>query len=234
MSVQRHRSDEGDHGTVLREWARTDGSLLRGPMEVRVWLADLDATAPPTAGALLSPEERTRAKGFADPIGRTRYAASRAILRVLLSRYAGEKPEELVVMYPKTGKPYLSSSRVKFNISHSQGLGLFAFARDVEVGVDIEREGRLPEASALGERFLPEGTRRGGFYRAWTMEEAALKCRGLGVSHMGKGHHPEARQMAGLHLHPIQPPGPYSAALAVEGSMCESGLVLFSWSGQVA
>lgn len=229
MSVQDLRSKARTHISSLSDWSSSDGSPSLGEGDVRVWLARLDDPLPPSAALALTHEERSRAGVFADPAERKRFVASRTILRALLSRYAGEEPKEMEVRVPPAGKPYLASAKVKFNLSHSHGVGLFALSRDLEVGVDIEKETPLPGASALRKRFLAEKPERGGFFRAWAREEAAVKARGLGVQHMGMERRRPVPGMTGIHLHDISAPGPFSAALAVEGPRCEPKLVLFSW-----
>jgi hypothetical protein len=81
-----------------------------------------------------------------------------------------------------------------FNLSHSGGMGLIGWARDRELGVDVERWRELRDEAALVRRFfsqaeiaayeaLPEAQRRAGFFRCWTRKEAYVKAvgRGLGL-----------------------------------------------------
>ncbi|MBZ5585927.1 MAG: 4'-phosphopantetheinyl transferase superfamily protein [Acidobacteriia bacterium] len=67
-----------------------------------------------------------------------------------------------------------------------------AAARDVDVGVDVERRRPIPEYEAIAERFFPPsqwrafarnpaGDRERDFFRRWTRLEAMLKARGIGL-----------------------------------------------------
>ena len=47
-------------------------------------------------------------------------------------------------------------AEIRFNLSHSREMALLAVARDVEVGVDIERVRPLQEYAAIAERFFPQ------------------------------------------------------------------------------
>jgi len=100
----------------------------------------------------------------------------------------------------KFGKPALAGAAaaggLRFNMSHSEGLALYAFALKREVGVDVKR--LRPEASrGIAARFfspreaeeIAELGREGGeplreraFFACWTRKEAYLKARGEGLT----------------------------------------------------
>jgi 4'-phosphopantetheinyl transferase len=144
----------------------------------------------------LSPDERRRAAAFHFERDRRRFAAARGILRELLGRYLGVDSSALVFVYGSHGKPALASpwEGLRFNVSHSGGLALFAFATGQDVGVDIEQERPLPEMDSIAERhfsplenaalqLLAEPERRRAFFRCWTRKEAFIKAIGDGLSH---------------------------------------------------
>ncbi|MGH2881036.1 MAG: 4'-phosphopantetheinyl transferase family protein [Solirubrobacteraceae bacterium] len=164
--------------------------------ELHVWIADLDEGGDERAHTRglesLSVEERERAARFVNPRDGERWAQSRALLRMLLGGYLGAKPAELRFELGEHGKPRLASgSELHFNLSHSGGLGLYAFALDGEVGCDVETTGRdINVLAVAGRAFgqevaqrlgcLDEEQRRREFLRAWVRHEAHLKCLGVG------------------------------------------------------
>lgn len=91
------------------------------------------------------------------------------------------------------GKPGVrAAGGLQFNLSHSAGTALYAFAIGNPVGIDVEVARRERDylrlaARALGEaehrrlQALPPAEREPEFLRAWVRHEAALKCRGGGL-----------------------------------------------------
>ena len=116
--------------------------------------------------AVLSPDERERAGRFRFPELRRSFAITRACLRYLLSEYLELPPGEIQIRYGERGKP-MAAGPLRFNLSHSGALAVYAFARDCEVGVDIERM---------------DDARPAAFYEAWTRREAAVKLTGEGLA----------------------------------------------------
>src|SRR4051812_11027082 len=117
-------------------------SLERG--EAHVWCARLRQSAATLAAmrALLSGDERERAGRFHFERDRSAFAVSRGLLRTLAGRYLDAPPERLRFDYTPYGKPYIAgqfaSSPLRFNLSHSHELVLYAFTSGAEVGVDVE------------------------------------------------------------------------------------------------
>lgn len=128
----------------------------------------------------LSEDEAARAKRFKFEEDRVRWTRARSSLRIILSRYAGEDPTDIVFRYGKYGKPMLSFSSVQFNLSHSGDWAIVAVARDVPVGVDIERMRPDVDIAALlerlGETDLPKTAPE--LYQVWTRREAKTKAVG--------------------------------------------------------
>jgi 4'-phosphopantetheinyl transferase len=181
------------------------------PGEVHVWRVRLNRgnSSPPT------PEEAERAARYATPALRRRYLRAHAALRGILGSVTAAPLE--FALHEK-GKPYLSSApEIRFNLSHSREMALVAVARDVEVGVDIERVRKLPEYAAIAQRYFPAGTATPSgvrdFFRQWTRFEALLKAHGAGL--YGAGATP-----AGVWSVTEIDAGPgFTAALAVEGPL---------------
>jgi 4'-phosphopantetheinyl transferase len=136
------------------------------------------------------------------------------VLRALLARYLGSDPGSLSFAVGKHGKPALvadappaggaigsmtrpltpprDAASLRFNLSHSGALALYAFARGNAMGVDVEVARRPIDELAIAarafgaeraqflEKFEPE-IREHEFLRAWVRHEAALKCLGTGI-----------------------------------------------------
>ena len=225
-------------------WNAPSAPPRLGAGEVHVFAARLDdpAAAPPP---WLSPDERRRAARFHFERDRRRFAAARGILRAILGRYLGLDPSALGFAYGHHGKPALASPSAgpRFNVSHSGGLALLAFAAEHEVGVDVEQERPVPEMDSIRERnfsarenaelgVLPEAERGRAFFRCWTRKEAFIKAIGDGLSYpldafdvtvapgeparlLRVGGDPDAARR--FHLEGLEPAHGFAAALAVWG-----------------
>ena len=162
--------------------------------EIHVWCVELDEAADAAAlAACLSAGERGRAGGLPSSAHRRRFVAARATLRQLLGRYLGQEPGAVVFAHGAHGKPFLPQGGLHFNVSHTQGLALYAIASAREVGVDVEwmrpqvaHERIAARFFALEEREMlaqvPAEERRVAFYHIWTRKEAYLKARGDGLA----------------------------------------------------
>jgi 4'-phosphopantetheinyl transferase len=141
----------------------------------------------------LSRDEHDRAQRFRTERDRRRYIVRRGLLRELLSRYLDRPPEQVRLTCSPGGKPALRGGDLRFNLSHSHGLVVYAIARGRDVGCDIEWRdcrfvaGLVPEKffSSLEMRMLrelPADKRTEGFFNCWTRKEAYIKARGVGAS----------------------------------------------------
>jgi 4'-phosphopantetheinyl transferase len=161
--------------------------------EVHVWQARLDGCPVPHAAleATLTPGEHARAVRFRLPHVRDQFVRTRALLRVLLGRYLGCPAVAVPIEPNPDGKPVVAGGGVEFNVSHTEGLAVFAVA-DRPVGVDVEVVREIATMDDLVERFfaprerelyrsLPAELRRTGFFRGWTCKEAVLKGIGCGT-----------------------------------------------------
>jgi 4'-phosphopantetheinyl transferase len=161
--------------------------------EVQVWVASLEVADARYAhlSRSLSREERGRADGMAPLLGR-RFIVARGILRFLLSGFTGTPAEKLRFTYGTSGKPSLADHDIHFNVSHSAELGVFAFAPDRAVGIDVENERPVRRLLDVAQRFMSEDEirslaatapedRDAAFLRSWVVREARLKAEGRGV-----------------------------------------------------
>jgi 4'-phosphopantetheinyl transferase len=161
--------------------------------EVQVWIAGLEVTDARYAdlAGTLAVEERRRADDL-PPVLARRFVVARGILRDLLSGFTGTPAQKLEFEYGSGGKPSLVDHDINFNISHSAELGLFAFAPDRAVGVDVENERPVRRMLDVAQRFMSEDEvrmlaatdpdeRDATFLRSWVVREARLKAEGKGV-----------------------------------------------------
>jgi 4'-phosphopantetheinyl transferase len=192
------------------------------PGEVHLWLAELDV-APHEKDRPLAPDEWLRAERFHHEIDRRRYIASRTVLRSLLASYVSMAPAALLFMRNEFGKPSLTGTTLRFNLSHSENLMLLAVTHGREIGVDLEsvRENLsfevlsdhyFPPEDQWQLRITPEPQRRAKFFEIWTRTEAQLKARGLGL-----GESLAFDDGDRFSIHSFIPAAGFAAALAVEG-----------------
>jgi 4'-phosphopantetheinyl transferase len=178
----------------------TDHPLLRpGPLPgVSVAWVDLDAPPVPlsTLDGWLSPDERERAGRFRFEIDRCRYVAARGILRSLLASQVDVPPSGLSIDLDPFGKPRLGAchgSDLRFNVSHTAGRALYAFASRRELGVDAEVVRPIPDMDSLARQVftaaelaewlaVPRPDRVAAFFNGWTRKEAFVKALGHGLS----------------------------------------------------
>lgn len=184
---------------VSSSWDRPPDhpSALEG--DVHIWRAMLAQHAPQLVAlaATLTPDERHRASRFRFVRDRDRFVLCRGLLRAILARYVQVAPAALRFSYGPAGKPRLADPRgildLRFNLSHTDGLALFAVARGREMGLDVERIDETVLVEPLARHAfapaevaylanLPTRRRREAFYRLWTVKEAYVKARGEGLS----------------------------------------------------
>ena len=178
--------------------ALEDADLHMAPDHVQVWQAwlDLPENELEYCRGLLSESEAARAGRFFFERDRNHYIAARALLRELLGRYLGMLPEQVSLGLQPHGKPELqgaaASSGLQFNLSHSNGLAVYAFCQDELVGVDVEFTRPMPDIDSLAQQFFAaseiewlaghEGQDKlAGFFKIWTAKEAFFKHSGDGL-----------------------------------------------------
>lgn len=170
-------------------------SFRLGDARVEVW--SVESAAPESVirqfQNVLSAEERTRAANFRFERDRNAFVVARGVLRVLLARYLGASPADVEFAYSSKGKPSLPGSIIEFNISHTDGAVLLAFAQECALGVDIESVRPVPDMmqiargnfcleEALELADLPEEERQRAFFQCWTRKESYIKATGNGLS----------------------------------------------------
>ncbi len=166
--------------------------------EVHSWCANLDVPPETSARlyATLTPDERLRSARFRFERDQQRYIVARGVLREILGRYLQIQPDKISFVYNAFGKPDLSpefGNRLKFNLSHSDGLALIAIATASEVGVDLEYIRTQSDSAEIARCFfsaaevdylnaLPSQLYTEAFFSCWTKKEAYLKACGEGLA----------------------------------------------------
>ncbi len=180
-------------------WSVPPAHLVLPRDEIHVWRASLDQ--PPACVAALeqtlSLDECSRAQRYRFARDRQHFIIRRGLLRQMLGDYLDVEPGSLCFSSGPYGKPALAeipgAYMPHFNVSHSRELALFAFARDREVGVDIEYVRPVVEAEQIAGRYfsaqerdtlrdLPPDRMYEQFFIYWTRLEAYLKASGMGLA----------------------------------------------------
>ncbi len=173
------------------------------PSTVDLWLVDLDRVVDPCLShawrGVLDAPERARLERITHPSVKRQYLATRALVRDALSRYEAVAPSEWRFGANARGCPHIDQAAtgyvtdLRFNVSHTDGCLVLAITRGVDVGVDVEDSQRSSDTARIAHRFfadpevaalraLPESAQRERFFAYWTLKEAYIKGRGLGLA----------------------------------------------------
>lgn len=225
-------------------------------VEIHVWRASLDLEKEALGGctSILSEDEKLRASRFLFPRDRDHFIAARGVLRQLLGKYLDCSPAQMEFEYGPHGKPALCTpdggAPIRFNLSHSHGLAVYAFASNRELGIDLEPIRPEFAGENIAERHfstreldewhrLPPELRAEAFFLCWTRKEAYVKARGEGLQiplasfsvtlTPGQPEELHSLDAAKWRLHSFQPAQEYAAALVGEGK--EWKLRQWDWRG---
>ncbi len=225
-------------------WASNSEQFEFEDQEIHVWRAYLDCEeiGLHRFEETLAPDEKARANRFVFRQDRNRYVAARGALRELLGRYLDRSPAAIEFDYSTKGKPSLRAARnersIQFNVSHSHGLALLAFALGRNLGIDVEFIRPEFPADEIAQRYfspkevmelrtLPPSLRAEGFYLCWTRKEAYIKATGEGL-HVplesfnvsltpGQPERLESTDSDRWSMRSLYPDPLYAAALVAEG-----------------
>lgn len=147
--------------------------------------------------SLLSPAELDRRNRFHFEEHRHQFLVTRALLRTTLSRYQSQvSPGEWQFEANAYGRPRIAQPLpvpLDFNLSHTKGRIALAVTRFASPGIDIERLDRgghladiAPTVFTPDERAdmqaLPGHLQQSRFFELWTLKEAYIKAKGMGLS----------------------------------------------------
>lgn len=166
--------------------------LLNG--EIHVWTASLIPSMEKIERlrSFLSPEEQRKSSYYKYEREQHANIITQAVLRILISVYEDIDPADVKLLATKKGKPFLrNNSSLFFNISNSHEVCVYAFSRDAELGIDIEKIRDLPDIDQLIEKNLTyreksylqknPDQKLSLFFRFWTFKESYLKAIGEGM-----------------------------------------------------
>ena len=143
---------------------------------------------------LLTEDERARLQAFRFERLRHEYLTTRALVRTALSHYHPISPESWRFTLNAYGKPTADADcAMQFNLSNCPELVVCLISHGAEVGVDVEPWARAEEIAEVAHTVFspleleqletlsgPEKGDRG--VSLWTLKEAYIKARGMGVS----------------------------------------------------
>lgn len=188
MRPLRHGGPADSWQPVRREMAERGTCVVYAAVDD--WLpADLDS---PALAADLGPDHR-RMRQMTHAQNRSRFVASRLLLKSAASAVLGTKPSELELAYKIGGRPHLRGiDQLDISLSHTEGLLVVGLSRFGRIGVDTESEDRRMlglgterqvctpyELEALEQ--VPEEQRNRELVRLWTLKEAYSKAIGQGL-----------------------------------------------------
>lgn len=170
--------------------------------------------------SLLTDDERTQMSRLYFARHRHQFLITRTLLRTSLSSYLQVEPADWRFGKNAYGKPEIIfpeiSCPVRFNLSHCEGVVLCGIVRDHDIGVDVEDTQRstsaaldslssyFSESEIAGLARLPEDQQKQRFFDYWTLKEAYIKARGLGLAiPLSKfSFQFEADRLSGFETHP--------------------------------
>jgi 4'-phosphopantetheinyl transferase len=147
--------------------------------------------------AMLCPAERQRAERFIFGQHRRQYLLAHGLVRAALSRCApAVDPGAWRFRVDCYGRPFIAHPRstksLYFSISHTDGLVACVVSSCEAVGIDVEATDRFGSLRAIAEHFfspdevaalsaLPPLEQKDRFFDYWTLKEAYIKARGMGL-----------------------------------------------------
>lgn len=168
-------------------------------LAVDVFYADpgnADDSALAEALTILCESERERAARFRFERDRRLYLVAHALLRRALGEHLCVTPSAVTFQHNAHGRPELhvdvhSGAGLHFSLAHAHGMAVCALTTRCEVGVDVEPLERVVPME-VAKRFFapseledlleqPEARRGERFFTYWTLKEAYVKARGVGL-----------------------------------------------------
>jgi 4'-phosphopantetheinyl transferase len=169
---------------------------------IDLYLGLIDAVDTPqayqTCFATLSSAERQRAECFVFERHRRQYIFAHGLLRIALSSFVPEvEPSDWCFVANRYGRPSIATPAlgrtVYFSLSHTEGCVACAVSNCEAVGVDVEEIQERRSLSSIARsnfsweeidalRVLRPRDLVDRFFDYWTLKEAYLKARGIGIS----------------------------------------------------
>jgi 4'-phosphopantetheinyl transferase len=170
--------------------------------QIHLWLAYLDKVGDEkldaTYRALLSDDERRQESRFHFRSDRQRYLITRALVRIVLSKYVPIPPTQWRFKTNAYGRPHVATvlkevDPPSFSISHAHRIVVVGVAARYALGVDVEHlrsqhisvhiaEDHFAPAEIQALAVLPPDQTTYRFLEYWTLKESYIKACGLGLS----------------------------------------------------
>ena len=187
--------------------------------EAHLWLVKpetiRDSTVLADFRTLLSAEERQQYDRFHFPKDSHQYLVSHAMVRKVLSRYTSLPPAEWRFSRSKHGRPEIANRDVpdiRFNLTHTRGLAACIVTRGSECGIDTEKLDSRHNLTGIAQRMfaaeeclliehLSSDEQIEAFFARWTLREAFVKAKGIGISYPTRKLHFEIEDDNTIRLH---------------------------------
>jgi 4'-phosphopantetheinyl transferase len=107
-------------------------------------------------------------------------------------------PRAWIFAINEFGRPYIANpspatSRLSFNVSHTNGVILMGIAKGTALGVDVENTDVREPYTGIADRYfspsevadlhsLPKPQQHKRFFDIWTLKESYIKARGMGLA----------------------------------------------------
>lgn len=145
----------------------------------------------------LTEEEKTRYGRYMFQKDADLYLLTRALCRKVLCEYADVEPSAWRFQSNHYGKPSIefpeTARHLEFNLTNTPGFVACMVSDRYAVGVDAEAIDRKSTTLDIAKRFFsaqefeelkthPEHARTARFFHYWTLKEAYIKVRGMGMS----------------------------------------------------
>ncbi len=176
-------------------------ALNLSPGEAHVWFVVPEAikTASTIAAlqTLLSEDELQQRRRFRFAQDGHRYLISHALVRKVLSKYAGVAPAEWRFSRNQHGRPEIANTGdippLRFNLTHTRGLAACIVNLSAACGIDAETLIKRHQPLAVARRMfsrteylqlqqLDDAEQLECFFKAWTLREAFVKALGIGIA----------------------------------------------------
>lgn len=163
--------------------------------DIHIWMIAINESEETFFWSLLNDQEKEKANRYKISKPRREFIITRGLLKKLLGQYLSLNVIEINLEVTDHGKPFFKNAEnIYFNISHSENLGVIAFTKNSEMGVDVEYMEEIKNYEDLVKRFfskaeyeqftkLKKNMQKKAFYTAWTKKEAYIKAIGYGFHH---------------------------------------------------
>jgi 4'-phosphopantetheinyl transferase len=170
---------------------------MLAPGRIDLWITTPEEIDDPalleTYLSWLDEEERHRQRRFLFEHLRHHFLVSHGLVRWVLSQYADVAPQDWRFTRNAYGRPDIDGPMaLRFNLSHTRNMAVCAVTCGDEVGVDVEYTRRRSDLRNIAQHFfapsecsaladLDDSALRRRFFDLWTLKEAYIKARGMGL-----------------------------------------------------